>query len=266
MQVQREAQKSGHSKQAPQKVTLVYKRQGVSQAAIPQDRPPDEDQSQNALVNEAGTSSLLGDQSLVEDTPLDAMSPSVAEATDIPPPSPPPSLPATWVPVRFLQDGPWRMPDERLQPGPLVVDLIFIAQTNRKGPLLMGRDTPTHSFTLSLSQRSDMVWSSLTVLQELFGAVEDRLYDHVKLVGEDVEKCLDQLEDSLGRLIWLSSTNSWYLPIVFLVQLVWDLSSLNFWTTKNAATVLNLEEEKLSSWMQDMDKGVCRGFLVPWQT
>ena len=86
------------------------------------------------------------------------------------------------------------MPEERFQPGPFVVDLIFIAQTNRKGPLLMGRDTPTHRFTLSLSQRSDMVWSSLAVLQEFATAVEDRLYDHVKLVGEVVDKCLDELE------------------------------------------------------------------------
>ena len=44
---------------------------------------------------------------------------------------------------------------------------------------------------ISLSQRFDFAWSSLTVLQELYGAVEDRLYDDVKLVGEDVDKCLD---------------------------------------------------------------------------
>ena len=71
------------------------------------------------------------------------------------------------------------MPEERLQPGPLVLDLIFIAQTFRKGPMLMGRGTPTHRFNISLSQRSDFAWSSLTVLQELYGAVEDRLYDEV---------------------------------------------------------------------------------------
>ena len=138
------------------------------------------------MVNEASISSLIGGltQSLVEDTPLDAMGPSDIEVPVALPPPPPPLLPSTWVPVQFLQDGPWRMPEERLQPGPLELDLIFIAQTSRKGPMLMGRDTPTHRFTLSLSQRSDMVWSSLAVLQELFGAVEDRLYDHVKLVGK----------------------------------------------------------------------------------
>ena len=89
----------------------------------------------------------------------------------------------------------------------------------------------------------------MTVLQELYGAIEDRLYDDVKLVGEDVDKCLDQLEGSLGRLIWLSSASSWYLPIVFMSQQVWDLSILNFWSTRNAATFFNIEEEKLSSWI-----------------
>ena len=130
----------------------------------------------------------------------------------------------------------------------------------------MGRGTPTHRFNISLSQRSDFAWSSLIVLQELYGAVEDRLYDDVKLVGEDVDKYLDQLEDSLGRLIWLSSASSWYLPIVFMSQQVWDLSILNFWATRNAAAFFSIEEEKLSSWIQEMANGVCRGFLVPWQT
>ena len=60
----------------------------------------------------------------------------------------------------------------------------------------MGRNAPTYRFTLSLSQRSDTVWSSLAVRQELFGAVENHLFDHVRLVSDDVEKCLDQLEDS----------------------------------------------------------------------
>ena len=44
------------------------------------------------------------------------------------------------------------MPEERLQPGPLVLDLIFIAQTLRKGPMLMGRGTPTHRFNISLPE------------------------------------------------------------------------------------------------------------------
>ena len=103
-------------------------------------------------MNEAGSSSL-GDltQSLVEDTPLDAMSPSVAEEIDIPPPPPPPLLPSSCVPVQFLQDGPWRMPEERLQPGPMELDLIFITNTFRKGPMLLGRGAPSHRFTLSLS-------------------------------------------------------------------------------------------------------------------
>ena len=59
----------------------------------------------------------------------------MADVTIFPPPPPPPSLPSSWVPVQ-LQDGPWRLPEERLQPGPLVSDLIFIAQTLRKGPML----------------------------------------------------------------------------------------------------------------------------------
>ena len=119
---------------------------------------------QHVLLDEVGTSSLLGDpsQSIVEDSPLDDASPVVADVTVFPPP--PPSLPSSWVPVQFLQDGPWRMPEERLQSGPLVLDLIFIAQTLRKGPMLMGRGTPTHRFNISLSQRSDFAWSSLTVL------------------------------------------------------------------------------------------------------
>ena len=81
-----------------------------------------------------------------------------------------------------------------------------------------------------------------------------------------MNECLDQLQDSLGRLTWSSSINSWYLPIVFLVELIWDLAELNFWTTRNAASFFNIEEGKLSDWIQDMQNGVCKGFVVPWQT
>lgn len=181
------------------------------------------------------------------------------------PPPPPPLLPSTWLRVQFLQDGPWRLPEEGLQPGPLELDIVLIQKTLRKGLVFMGRDTPTHKFTLSLPHRVDTTWSSLAVRQELYCAVEDNLYDHVKLAGEEIEVCLDQLEDSLGRLVWSSSANSWFLPITFLVLQDWVLPTLVFWSTRNATAFLSLDEERARSWIREMASGICRGFSIPWQ-
>lgn len=90
--------------------------------------------------------------------------------------------------------------------------------------------------------------------------------EHFRLSEEDSEDLMDQLQDSLGRLVWSSTVDSWYLPITFLMRQDWVLpSSLVMWSIRDSASVLGTDEDSLRSWIQEMTRGICKGFIVPWQ-
>ena len=79
----------------------------------------------------------------------------------------------------------------------------------------------------------------------------------------DLEELMDQLEDSIGRLVWSSTADSWYLPVsFFLTRQDWVLpSSLVMWSIL-ASSVLGSDEDGLRSWIQEMSRGICRGFTL----
>lgn len=155
---------------------------------------------------------------------------------------------------------------ERLRPGPFEVDIILIQCTRRKGPVLIGCDTPTHRFTLTVSKRRDPVWSHFAIREELHLYVEEHL-QRIRLAEIDSEELMDQLEDSVCRLVWSSTADSWYLPISFPMRQDWVLPSslLVMWSIRDLTLVLGTDEDGLRSWIQEMSRGICIGVTVPWQ-
>ncbi|MCO5583418.1 hypothetical protein L7F22_037329 [Adiantum nelumboides] len=153
---------------------------------------------------------------------------------------------------------------ESVRPGPLEVDILLIQNNKRKGPVFIGRDTPTLRTFFSPRNRFITSWTEDAVVFQLMNTIEDLLAS-IGVMIEDIEELVEMTEDSMGRLVWLLASGSWCVPHTFRMGLDWPHPpSVVMWMIRETAAILGMEEDILKSWTHFMIRGICKGYTVPW--
>ncbi|MCO5571837.1 hypothetical protein L7F22_025585 [Adiantum nelumboides] len=124
----------------------------------------------------------------------------------------PSNLPPTWLPLQFFLSGTWRFPEESLRPGPLEIDVMLIQNTKRKGPIFIGRDTPSLRAHFSPLDSISDVWREDRVVYQLMFAIE-ALLESIRVPVQDLKELCEQSEDCMGRLVWLQDQSCWFVEV-----------------------------------------------------
>ncbi|MCO5566725.1 hypothetical protein L7F22_020404 [Adiantum nelumboides] len=140
-----------------------------------------------------------------------------------------------------------------LRPGPLDIDVMLIQNTKRKGPIFIGRDTPSLRACFSPLDSVNDVWTEDRVVYQLMFAIE-ALLESIRVPVQDMEELCEQSEDCMGRLVWLQDQSCWYLPFTFLLRSDWPHPpSVVMWSIRDAATIFGMQEDRLRAWTLEMD-------------
>ncbi|MCO5569294.1 hypothetical protein L7F22_023006 [Adiantum nelumboides] len=93
----------------------------------------------------------------------------------------------------------------------------------------------------------------------------EALLESIRVPVQDLEELCEQSEDCMGRLVWLQDRSCWYLPFTFLLRPDWPHPpSVVMWSIKDATAIFSTQEDSLRTWAQEMVRGICRAFSVPW--
>ncbi|MCO5598368.1 hypothetical protein L7F22_052463 [Adiantum nelumboides] len=135
--------------------------------------------------------------------------------------------------------------------------------TKRKGPIFIGRDTPSLRARFSPLDSVNDVWTEDRVVYQLMFAIE-ALLESIRVPVQDLEELCEQSEDCMGRLVWLQDQSCWYLPFTFLLRPDWPHPPLVVMRSiRDAVAIFGTQEDSLRV-AQEMVSGICKGFSVPW--
>ncbi|MCO5551320.1 hypothetical protein L7F22_004821 [Adiantum nelumboides] len=74
----------------------------------------------------------------------------------------------------------------------------------------------------------------------------EALLESIRVLVQNMEELVEQLEDCMGRLLWLQDQSSWYLPFTFLLRPDWPHSPLVvMWSNRDGAAIFGTPEDRL---------------------
>ncbi|MCO5578946.1 hypothetical protein L7F22_032797 [Adiantum nelumboides] len=83
-------------------------------------------------------------------------------------------------------------------------------------------------------------------IKELLTIVLRDLQFSCAVIHQDSEELVEQLEDAMGRLVWLTDESSWYPPFTFLLRPDWPHPlSVVMWSIRDASEIFGVQEVSL---------------------